>query len=128
MTEDQINGYIRTLCTILGTLSGTGLAITAGQIGTIQSGLLGISSLVFLGFSIYGSWKAHSAAGIATAADRSMTPAAKAQIAATVPGTTVVTTPAIANATPELNVVSRDAVQVVPVNAPSLGTATGVTQ
>lgn len=121
MTQDQVNGYIRTLCTILGTLSGAGLTITAGQVSTIQSGLLAVSSLVFLGISFYGQWQAHSAAGIATAANRSMTPAEKTQIAAAVPGTVVVTTPSIAAATPELNIKSSADNKVVPTSAPSLG-------
>ena len=87
MTADQVNGYIRTLCTILGTLSGAGLALNAGQINIIEQGLLGLSSLAFLAFSLYGSWQAHSAKGVITSA-------------AAVPGTQIVTQPAIAAETP----------------------------
>lgn len=108
MTQDQINSYIRTICTILSTLSGAGVALTAGQISTLESGLMGISSLVFLGISLYGSWKAHSVAGITSAADRTMSPDEKVIMAATAaPGTTIIASPALAAATPaQPNIVS----------------------
>lgn len=47
-------------------------------------------------------------------AARSSTPAAKVQSVSELPGTTVVTTPAIATALPQTNVVSNTEVKVVP--------------
>lgn len=107
MTQDQVAAYVRTACTALGVLAGAGglfsafgLTLNADQIGTIQTGLLGVVSLAFLAYSLFGSWRAHSTTGIITSA-------------ASVPGTQIVTQPAIAQAAPA-NVVSSDDHRVTP--------------
>ena len=101
MNQDQINSYLRTFSTLVGGILVTSGYLTSDQAGVLTSGVLGLGGLAFLGFSLYGSYKAHSTAG-------------KMASVAAVPGTIVVTTPAIAAATPEVNVVSSTENKVVP--------------
>jgi len=108
MTQDQVDAYIRTACTMIGGILMTSAGWTSEQVASLTTGVLGVSGLIFLGISLYGSWKAHSSAGIAKAAERSVSPIDKAKIAASLPNTTVVTTPEIAGTTPEANIVSNE--------------------
>lgn len=91
INQDQINGFIRTACTLIS----AGLGFTATQTTTLTSGLTGVASLVFLGISLYGTWKANTV--------ESKT----ASVAATLPPTgQITTTPEIAAAVPSDKVVA----------------------
>ena len=93
MNSDQVNAYIRTLCTLVGGTLMTSAGWSQGQVDSLTSGLLGLSGLIFLGVSVYGARKAHSVQG-------------RVASVASLPGTTIVTEPDIAKAAPQANVVS----------------------
>lgn len=96
MNQDQTLGLIRTLCT----MAGTALGYSATQTSQLTAAMLGLGSFIFFAVSIYGTYRANST---------------KSKIAstATIPSTTIVTTPELANSIPASNVVSNANSKVV---------------
>lgn len=93
ITFDQIRGPVeRVILVALGWLAAKGY-ISPAEVAGYATLVIGIIA------AVYGWWQNR--------------PQAIAQSAAALPGTTVVTTPAIAAATPETNIVSSANVEVV---------------
>ena len=93
ITFDQIRGPIERVVLI-------GLSYAAGRKWISESEIVGYATLILgVAAAFYGWWQNR--------------PQAIAQSAAALPGTTIITTPAIAAATPETNIVSNATTEAV---------------
>lgn len=107
-TWDQIKGIAERLITV-GLASALSLAVLKGWITKQQA--------IDYGAELAPLIIAAAAAGYAAWHNR---PKALVQRAAALPGTAVVTTPDLANSTPERNIVSSAAVEIVPATTADL--------
>ena len=63
MNQDLVNGYLRTLCSLLSATLVTKGILSADQASVLTTGALGVSGLVFLAISAYGTYRANSQKG-----------------------------------------------------------------